>query len=135
MPKIHQFSVHPEVPERLRGLEELAHNLRWAWDRRAFKVFQHLDAEMLEKRGGNPVLMLRRVSRERLEQAAGESSFLTHLDEALDDLRRYMVEPGWFRLSYPEREDLSIAYFCMEFGLTACLPIYSGAWACLPETT
>lgn len=126
MPKIHQFSVHPEVPERLRGLEELAHNLRWAWDRRAFKVFQHLDAEMLEKCGGNPVLMLRRVSRERLEQAAGESSFLTHLDEALDDLRRYMVEPGWFRLSYPEREDLSIAYFCMEFGLTACLPIYSG---------
>jgi len=126
VPKIHQFSVHPEIPGRLRGLEELALNLRWTWDRRAYKVFQHLDPEMLEKCGGNPVLMLRRISRERLQQAAGESSFLTHLDEALDDLRRYLDEPGWFRLSYPDRKNLAIAYFCMEYGLTACLPIYSG---------
>ena len=82
----------------MSGLEELAYNLRWTWDSRAFKVFQHLDPEMLEKCGGNPVLLLRRISRERLEQAAGDAAFLTHLDEALDDLRRYLTEPGWFRL-------------------------------------
>lgn len=126
MPKIHQFSVHPHIPARLRGLEELAFNLRWTWDRHAYNVFQHLDVEMLEKCGGNPVLLLRRISRERLEQAAGESAFLTHLGGALDDLHRYLSEPGWFRSTYPEREDLVIAYFCMEYGLTACLPIYSG---------
>jgi starch phosphorylase len=124
--KIHQFSVHPEIPPRLSGLEELALNLRWTWDRRAYKVFQHLDPEMLEKCAGNPVLLLRRISRERLEHAAGDAAFLSHLDAAVEDLRRYLAEPGWFRLRYPEHTGLQIAYFCMEFGLTACLPIYSG---------
>ena len=126
MRKIHQFSVHPEIPARLSGLEELALNLRWTWDPRAYKVFQHLDPEMLEKCGGNPVLLLRRISRERLEQAASESALLTHVDEAVGDLHRYLDEPGWFRVAYPEQADLCIAYFCMEYGLTASLPIYSG---------
>ncbi len=126
MLKVHQFSVHPEIPPRLRGLEDLALNLRWTWDIRAYKVFQHLDPEMLEKCGGNPVLLLRRISRERLETAAGESAFLTHVDEALNDLRRYLAEPGWFRARYPECVDLRVAYFSMEYGLASCLPIYSG---------
>jgi starch phosphorylase len=126
VPRIHQFSVHPEIPPRLSGLEELALNLRWTWDSRAYKVFQHLDPEMLEKCEGNPVLLLRRISLERLEQAVAESAFLTHMDEALGDLRRYMQEPGWFRVAYPEHADLCIAYFSMEYGLTACLPVYSG---------
>jgi starch phosphorylase len=126
VPKIHRFSVYPEIPPRLAGLEELAFNLRWTWDTRAEKVFQHLDPEMLEKCGGNPVLLLRRISRERLEHAARDSAFLTHLDEAVQDLRRYLSEPGWFRINHPDRTDLCAAYFCMEYGLTACLPIYSG---------
>ena len=124
--KVHHFSVHPDIPPRLNGLTELALNLRWTWDTRSFKVFQHLEPELLEKSGNNPVLLLRRISRERLESAAEDPAFLTHLDGALDDLRRYMSEPGWFRLKYPERSNLQIAYFCMEYGLAACLPIYSG---------
>ena len=126
MRKIHQFSVHPEIPARLGGLQELAFNLRWAWDRRAFKVFQHLDPELLEKCANNPVLLLRRVSRERLENAAADAAFLAHLDGAVEDLRQHLAEPGWFRVKYPERTDFRVAYFCMEFGLTACMPIYSG---------
>jgi glycogen phosphorylase len=124
--KVHQFSVHPRIPARLAGLEELALNLRWTWDVRAYKVFQHLDAEMLEKCGRNPVLLLRRISMDRLEHAATDSAFLTHLDEALDNLHRYLREPGWFKLAYPGHSNLAIAYFCMEYGLSACLPIYSG---------
>ncbi len=126
MRKVHQFSVHPDIPPRLSGLVDLALNLRWTWDTRSFRVFQHLDPELLEKCGDNPVLLLRRVSRERLEAAAEDSAFLTHMDGALDDLRRYLEEPGWFRVKYPELDDVRIAYFCMEYGLTACLPIYSG---------
>lgn len=126
MRRIHQYSVHPDIPPRLSGLVELALNLRWTWDTRAFKVFQHLDPELLEKCGDNPVLLLRRISRERLDAAAQDAAFLTHLDGALDDLRRYMSEPGWFRLHHPDENDLRFAYFCMEYGLTASLPIYSG---------
>ncbi len=126
MRKIHQFGVYPHIPARLSGLEELAYNLRWTWDTGTYALFQHLDREMLEKCAGNPVLLLRRVSRERLEHATVDAAFLAHLDGALEDLRRYMGEPGWFRIQHPEHSDTCVAYFCMEYGLAACLPIYSG---------
>ena len=126
MRQIHQFSVHPEIPARLGRLEDLAYNLRWTWDHRAFKLFQHLDPEMLEKSGHNPVLMLRRVSGEKLERAANDSAFLAHFDRTVEDLDAYMTEPGWFKRKHPEHTDLRFAYFCMEYGLDACLPIYSG---------
>jgi starch phosphorylase len=126
MKKIHQFGVYPHIPARLSGLEELAYNLRWTWDTRTYKLFQHLDPDMLERCQGNPVLLLRRVSREKLEHAANDAVFLSHLDGALSDLRRYMAEPGWFRTNHPEHADTCVAYFCMEYGMTACLPIYSG---------
>ncbi len=126
MPKIHQFNVHPDIPERLSGLEELAHNLRWTWEARAQEAFRRLDPVLMEKCGDNPVSLLRRVSRERLKQAAGDEAYLALLDEALDDLHRYLAQPGWFQSNHPGRADTCVAYFCMEYGLTACLPIYSG---------
>lgn len=126
MPKIHQFDVHPDIPDRLAGLEELAYNLRWTWEAPAQEAFRRLDPDLMEKCGGNPVLLLRRVSRERLKQAAGDQAYLALLDGALDDLRRYLAEPAWFQSRHPDRADMCVAYFCMEYGLTACLPIYSG---------
>jgi starch phosphorylase len=126
VPRIHRFSVHPEIPPRLHGLEELALNLRWSWDAKAYKVYRDLDAETLERCGGNPVALLRRTSHERLKAAASDKAYLARMDEALADLRQYLVEPGWFRREHPDRDDLSIAYFCMEYGIAGCLPIYAG---------
>ena len=126
MRKIHQFGVYPHIPSRLSGLEELAYNLRWTWDTRTYKLFEHLDPELLERCQGNPVLLLRRASNEKLAHAANDTVFLSHLDGVLADLRRYMSEPGWFRTHHPEHAGTCVAYFCMEYGLTACLPIYSG---------
>jgi starch phosphorylase len=126
MRKVHEYTVYPHIPPRLSGLWELAYNLRWTWNSRAYDVFEHLDHVMLEKCGGNPALLLRRVSAERLEWAAEDAAFLAHLDEAVDSLHRYLDEPVWFETHHPEAKDLCFAYFCMEYGLTACLPIYSG---------
>ena len=89
-------------------------------------MFRRLDPELLEKCGGNPVSLLRRVSRERLQRAAEDEAYLALLDGALDDLRRYLAKPAWFQSRHPDRADMCVAYFCMEYGLTACLPIYSG---------
>ncbi len=126
MPKIHRFSVSPEIPPRLQGLEELAYNLRWSWETETYRLFQDLDARTLERCGGNPVALLRRTSQDHLKRAAADRDYVRRLDEALDDQRRYLAEPGWFRQTYPDRDDLQIAYFCMEFGLAGCLPIYAG---------
>ena len=80
MKKIHLSAYILTSPRVLSGLEELAYNLRWTWDTRTYKLFQHLDPEMLEKCQGNPVLLLRRVSHEKLEHAANDTAFLAHLD-------------------------------------------------------
>ena len=125
VPKIHRFSVSPEIPARLQGLEELAYNLRWAWTK-AFRLFQDLDPETFERCGDNPISLLRRTSHDHLKQAAADRAYVRRLDEALADLRRYMSEPGWFPLVHPDRSDIRIAYFCMEYGLASCLPIYAG---------
>lgn len=126
MPKIHRFSVSPEIPPRLQGLEELAYNLRWTWEDSVYRLFQDLDSETLERCGGNPISLLRRTSHEHLKRAAADRSYVRRLDEALEDLKRYVSEPGWFRLAHPDRSDVRIAYFCMEYGLAGCLPIYAG---------
>jgi starch phosphorylase len=126
MRKIHAFSIHPKIPERLSGLQELAFNLRWSWDSQALAVFQRLDADMFERCGHNPVLLLRRISREKLDEVAENTAFLSVMDEAVEDLHRYLETPGWYQQSFPDSGNVRIAYFCMEYGLTACLPIYSG---------
>lgn len=126
MRKVHEYTVYPHIPPRLSGLWELAYNLRWTWNAAAYDVFEHLDHVMLKKCGGNPALLLRRISRERLEWAANDAGFVAHLDEAVDSLHRYLTEPTWFDLNHPESREACFAYFCMEYGLAACLPIYSG---------
>lgn len=126
MRKVHPYTVYPHIPPRLNGLWELAYNLRWTWNALAYDVFEHLDHPMLEKCGGNPALLLRRISRERLEWAANDAAFVAHLDEAVESLHRYLTEPTWFDIHHPESHDACFAYFCMEYGLTASLPIYSG---------
>ena len=94
MPKIHRFSVYPEIPSRLHGLEELALNLRWSWDAGAYQVFQDLDGETLERCGGNPVALLRRTSAERFKAAAADKGFVARLDEAVADLHSVPCRTG-----------------------------------------
>lgn len=126
MKAAHRFHVHPAIPERLACLRTLAYNLRWTWDHDTLELFMRLDTALWSECGHNPVLLLNRVPQGRLEDAAVDDAFLAHLDRACAAHNVYLTEPGWFRRRHPEFADLSIAYFSMEFGLTECLPIYSG---------
>jgi len=37
-----------------------------------------------------------------------------------------MNEPRWYQRTYPDNLNLLVAYYSAEFGLSSCLPIYSG---------
>jgi glycogen phosphorylase len=126
MHKIHRYDVQPALPERLACLRELAFNLRWTWDHDTVHLFERLDRDLWEESGQNPVLMLRRISQERLERAAGDEAFLANMDRAYQAFTDYMELPGWFSRHHPGVQDLKIAYFCMEYGITKALPVYSG---------
>jgi glycogen phosphorylase len=126
MHKIHRYDVQPALPERLACLRDLAYNLRWTWDHETVHLFERLDADLWEESHHNPVLMLRRISQERLERTVEDEAFLANLDRACRAFREYMTEPGWFPRHYPEAGGLTIAYFCMEYGIAEALPVYSG---------
>ena len=111
--------VKSNIPQELSKLEELAHNMWWAWNHSARSLFTSLDPKLFEECGNNPVLLLERLSFERLEQLTEDKAVLKKMNDVYNEFRTYMdVEP--------DHKRASVAYFCMEYGLNQVLKIYSG---------
>lgn len=115
-----EFIVRPALPPSLSRLSELAHNLLWSWDHNIRTLFRRLDRALWTECGNNPVLMLGRIPQETLERAAADPRFLTIYRRACERYDTYL------QLSESGADDKLVAYFSMEYGLTECLPIYSG---------
>jgi starch phosphorylase len=129
MPTVHSFHVVPALPESISTLRTIAYNIRWAWDIETRELFQRLDRDLWELTEHNPVRMLGSISQNRLQDAAQDESFLAHMDRAARGLYGYINSKNtWFLRNHADKADsnIRIAYFSMEFGLTECLPIYSG---------
>ena len=128
MKPIRQLSVVPTLPENLEPLRELAMNLWWTWDNEAVGLFRHLDSELWEETYHNPVAMLGKITQQQLQAAAKNEVFLVHLDVIHKKFKSYLSAPSWFEDYSDDKslENLQIAYFSMEFGLTECMPLYSG---------
>jgi starch phosphorylase len=121
------FQVRASLPERLAALDEVAYNLRWSWDHESISLFRRLDPELWERTGHNPVHLLGSVSQERLHEVANDEAFLAHLDRVKRDLDAYVGGNGtWYAKQHGAADRPLVAYFSMEFGLTECLPNYSG---------
>ncbi|HET6452464.1 MAG TPA: alpha-glucan family phosphorylase [Spirochaetia bacterium] len=116
------FTVKPNIPERLKTLHELAHNLWISWNYEAIMLFMRLDYDAWLASRQNPVRMLGMVPQEKLEQAARDDSFLAALDAVWTKFQRYLGSERW----YKGPTDAAIAYFSMEYGLDVALPVYSG---------
>ncbi len=128
MKPLRQISVVPTLPENLEPLRELALNLWWTWNNEALSLFRHLDSELWEQTYHNPIAMLGQISQEKLETAANNNVFLAHLNVIHKKFKSYLTSPSWFE-NYSDNkslDNLKIAYFSMEFGLTECMPLYSG---------
>jgi glycogen phosphorylase len=127
MRPIGTFLVRAALPEPLVRLRELAFDLRWSWNRNAIALFRRVDADLWERVGHNPVLMLDTVERRRLEALAGDEGFLAHLDSVARETDAYHATTStWYRRISPNGSDPLVAYFSAEFGITECLDIFSG---------
>ena len=122
---IHTFTVTPKLPKRLSCLKEIAYNLYWSWNNDIVELFRRLDADLWDEAGHNPALMLGSIKQERLEEVARHDAFLAHMDRVRDSLESYMKATSWYDKNRG-KNDLSIAYFSAEYGITECLPFYSG---------
>lgn len=127
MKPIATFQVKPSLPEPLQPLLQIAYNLRWCWDHAAIDLFRRFDRELWEKAGRNPVRLLGIIDQSLLESAAKDESLLTHLNGVSERLEHYLSAKGaWYRREHTDADDLLVAYFSAEFGVTECLPIFAG---------
>ncbi len=129
--RIRPFKVVPSLPAPLEPLLTIANNLWWAWHPEAVDLFVRLDRNLWHSFNHNPVRMLGNCPQETLEAAARDEGYLTTMRRVVDNLQRHMERTPWHTTLPESTHDLSIAYFCAEFGLTECLPIYSGGLGCL----
>lgn len=111
--------VHAELPEELRPLEEIAHNLWWVWNEEAKAIFEILDPQEWEESGKNPVLLLQNLHSEAIEQILNNNELLERIQRLYGQFKDYMSIPR-------NSERPSVAYFSMEYGLSHVLKIYSG---------
>jgi len=126
MRTVRTFSVAPLLPKKLKRLGELAYNLWWAWNPDVIELFRRLDSDVWEQSRHDPVKLLGMVDQDKLKAAAEDEGFLSHLQRTCEAFDRYMIEPRWFQKEHADQQDMRIAYFSAEFGITDCLPIYSG---------
>jgi starch phosphorylase len=124
--KVASFTILPDTPDKLKRLEELAYNLYFAWHPEVCDLFRQLDEELWAHSRQNPVYMLGRVSHARLIELAEDTEFLEQLTIVHDRFRAYMDDTTWFEQNHGDREESEFAYFCLEFGIHECLPIYAG---------
>lgn len=122
------ISVVPNLPEPLHRLEELANNVRWAWDHETIALFRRLDRELWETTYHNPVAMLGLVNQSRLEALCDDPAYMAHYRRVCDEFDAYMNPAStWYSEKYGSlAQQPRIAYFSTEFGLTECLQNYSG---------
>ena len=114
-----EVTVKSRIPESLKMLEIMARNIWWAWNDDAIDMFKSLDADLWKAVGQNPVALLERLSYEKLESLTEDQVVLAKINAVYTKFQAYMSEK-------PNAARPPVAYFCMEFGLTHVLKIYSG---------
>ncbi len=111
--------IHRNVPERLKGLEELSKNLWWCWNDEAREVFRLVDYDAWKRLGHNPIAMLDSVTMARLEELEKDEEFMAKVDKVYADFKAYMAEKD-------KATGGGVSYFSMEYALHTSLKIYSG---------
>ena len=113
------YNVRSYIPESLKPLNEIAHNMWWSWNNEVGHLFKDLDPDLWHNVSQNPVLFLQRMNYEKLEELSKDKATVARVNKLYKEFREYMdVEP--------DKTRPSVAYLCMEYGLSHVLKIYSG---------
>ena len=118
-PQWKELTVKSSLPEELKCLDEISHNLWWVWNYEARDLFRDLDPELYHEVKHNPVMLLERLSLTRKEGIVKDKALMTRIKEVYKLFRAYMDVT-------PDKKRPSVAYFSMEYGMHSALKIYSG---------
>ncbi len=119
LPQWKELTVKSRLPEELKCLDELAHNVWWAWNYEARNLWKSLDEKLYEEVNHNPVLLLERLNYDRKEAIVKDKAIMKKVKDVYGRFEKYMSVK-------PNKKRPSVAYFSMEYGLNHVLKIYSG---------
>ncbi len=120
------LSVTPNLPQGLEPLRRLAYNYLFAWNADIEDLFSQIDHKLWQSTSRNPVQFLNNISQETLLRLAQDSVYKERLAEADAQLTRYLSAPPDPDFHQEETRQPVVAYFSLEFGVSSCLPVYSG---------
>ncbi|QDQ43104.1 alpha-glucan phosphorylase-like protein [Methylacidiphilum kamchatkense Kam1] len=121
---IPQQYLFPDLPEELKGLEDIASDMLWHTVSGSRRLWRKVNPQLWEATS-NPWFILESLSKERMKELSQDEEFLSLFHCQLEERKRYFEEKTWFESNFPYFKG-NIAYFSMEFGLGEELPIYSG---------
>lgn len=118
-PQWTQVYSQSNLPAELQPLHALTMNLWWSWQPKAIQLFQSIDPDLWYKTEGNPRWMLHLLGAERIAELCHDATFLKQVEQLYNELQAYLSVQ-------PDETRPSVAYFCMEYGISNTLRIYSG---------
>ena len=118
-PQWRMLTVKATLPDELKCLGEIAHNMWWVWNAEARDLFRDLDEQIYHEVRHNPVMLLERLTFARKAAILKDKALMKRVKEVSTKFREYMDVK-------PDKSRPSVAYFCMEYGIHSALKIYSG---------
>jgi len=119
-PHWENVTVKTKLPENLKKIELLAHNLWWSWNYEARELFEEMASmDMWKKYYENPTHILQILPLSRLKEFSQNEQYIKKLDKVFEEFQSYINEKK------PDNS-AKIAYFSMEYGISNELKIFSG---------
>ncbi|MBP1646555.1 MAG: alpha-glucan phosphorylase, partial [Bacteroidetes bacterium] len=104
IPVWNEITVKSRIPEELKKLSEIAHNIWWSWDSEAVILFRDLDPVLWKEVGLNPVTLLERMSFEKLEALSNDKVIIKRMNDLYARFKEYVDVK-------PDTNRPSVAYF------------------------
>ncbi|HNR38793.1 MAG TPA: alpha-glucan family phosphorylase [Acidobacteriota bacterium] len=123
---LRHFRVLPSMPQRLGALRKITQNVWFSWNQDAISLFHRMDPDLWDAAQHNPVRFLGMLSQEKYQELLTDEGFLSQLDRLEQTFDQYMKASQRYTFNLERPTDFQVAYFSFEYGLTECLPLYSG---------
>lgn len=117
--KLKRIFIEPNLPDGLKPLMEIAHNLWWSWNHEAIELFNALGDGLMEQHNYNPIAVLENLTTEQANDLIANKQFM----KSLKEIHAAFIE---YTEKAPAKKGPQVGYFCMEYGLHQSLRLYSG---------
>ncbi len=126
MRSLQVFSVTPKLPPTLQPLWDIARNYWFSWNFEIGTLFSQVDPALWQESYHNPIWFLNHLPQQTLADLAKDELFVDRITNLAKEQAGYLAKPRPGHFSGLAPGAPAVAYFSLEFGVSLCLPVYSG---------